>query len=796
MKKIVLAFFLTVFTIPAVAAGPRPALAKPYLVAPIIIDNQNAGEGWIFPREDRKNFALEAEAVLAALRPVLNPDIYQRLENRKSLEKTLSLADLDALGLSSTFSESTLELTIRVPLKSRQQNELSLNYSDLTKMQPLTPSQQSGYLNFRFNQAYGDKKMPLTGNVQFVENIQGFAFESGADYQEHDPFTWRRTDTRLIKDNEEQMLRYTLGDLNVPSRGFQSSPAMGGVAVTREFSIQPYRTARPVSQHEIQIKRASLVEVYVNNQLYSQLRLPPGRFDVRDFPLISGQNNVRVKIKDDLGQEESFDFSLLFENTILNQDFHEFSYNVGAPWSDSGSDRAYEKDKVFTSAFHRMGITNYVTGGFNFQNYLSQNLTGAELSFISNYGYMSIDGAYSQTNSTQSGGGQKIRYRTLDRMFNRDVRTVLSAEFEKQDRGFRGVAVIPTAINAMDQRYDLQINHDFRWVYAGVGAGYEKQYDTDAKRIYRGQVVIPFTPWMRFEVSYNKSYGAVEEDRTLLSFFWSERQGLSTVSSYYDSQAQSFNVSAIKNSLYDYDDYRLRADLTNSAGNTQTLHASGEYLTQPAALRLDQFSTKNDLTNNSVTTFGLNTGLAWIGSQWALTQPINDSFALISLNELPPGNALKINPYGEGAQAQLGPRKQTILRNLTAYYVQPVNLDATSLPVGTLLKREYFAVKNSYRSGILINAELSQKIAVRGRFLKEDGSPIPYASGEIFNDKNQLVDNTLFTTQDGRFYVGGLEPGTYILILDGYGAYAISVQRPAEAAVMDLGLIKLKRGEE
>jgi len=796
LKNIVLAFFLTALSSPTFAAGPRPALAKPYLVAPITIDNQNVGEAWVFPRDERKNFALEAAAILEALRPILAPDIYQRLENRKSVEKTLSLADLDSLGLSSTFSESTLELTIRVPLKSRQQNELSLNYSDVTKTKPLTPTQQSGYLNFRFNQAYSDTKMPLTGNLQFVENIQGFAFESGADYQEHDTHAWRRTDTRLIKDNEEQMLRYTLGDLNVPSRGFQSSPAMGGFAVTREFSIQPYRTARPVSQHEIQIKRPSLVEVYVNNQLYSQLRLPPGRFDVRDFPLISGQNNVRVKIKDDLGQEESFDFSLLFENTILNQDFHEFSYNFGAPWIDSGSDRAYENEKIFTSVFHRMGLTNYVTGGINFQNYLSQNLTGAELSFISDYGYVSIDGAYSQTQSTQSGGGQKIRYRTLDRMFNRDVRTVLTAEFEKQDRGFRGVSVIPSAINAMDQRYDLQINHDFRWLYAGMGAAYEKQYDTEAKRIYRGQVVIPFTPWMRFEVSYNKSYGATEEERTLLSFFWSERQGLSTVSSYYDSQAQTFNVSAIKNSLYDYDDYRLRADLTTAANNTRTLHASGEYLTQPATLRLDQFSTRNDLTDQSITTLGVNTGLAWVGSQWALTQPINDSFALISLNDLPPGQALKVNPYGDGAQAQLGPRKQTILRNLTAYYIQPINLDATSLPVGSLLKREYFAVKSTYRSGILIDGELSQKIAVRGCFLKEDGAPISYASGEIFNEQNQLVDNTLFTTQDGRFYVEGLEPGTYALILDGFLAYTIRVQKPNETPVMELGTIKLKRGEE
>lgn len=796
MKKLLLVLLLVTLSGPVFAAGTRPALAKPYLLAPLIIDSQNAGEAWIFPREERKNFALEAESVLEALRPILTPDLLERLKKRQSVEKTLSLADLDALGISSSFSESTLELTLRIPLKNRQQNELSLNYSDITKLQPLSPTSQSGYFNFRFNQSYGDTKMPLTGNVQFVENFHGFVLESGADFQEYDLHPWRRTDTRISKDDVAHMLRYSLGDLNVASRGFQSSPVMGGVAVAREFSIQPYRTARPVNQREIQIKRPSLVEVYVNSQLYSQMRLPPGRFDVRDFPLISGQNNVRIKIKDDLGQEESFDFSLLYENTILNQDFHEFSYHVGAPWSESGADRAYAKDMLFTSFFHRLGLTNQVTGGVNFQNYLSQNLSGAELSVISNYGYFSFDGAYSQSDSSQSGGAQKLRYRTLDRMFDQDLKTVLTAEFEKQDREFRGVFVNPTTTNAIDQRYDLQINHDFQGLYAGVGVGYEKQYTSDAKRIYRGQVVIPFTPWMRVEVSYNKSYGATEEDRTLLSFFWSEHQGLSTVSSYYDSQAQSFNVSAIKNSLYDYDDYRLRADYTNAAANTRTLHASGEYLTQPAIFRLDQLATKNDFTDNNVTTLGLSTGVAWVGSQVALTQPINDSFAMISLNDLPTGQALKVNPYGEGAQAQLGPRKKTILRNLNSYHVQTVNLDATSLPVGTLLKREYFAVKPTYRSGVLINAELTQKIAVRGYFLSEEGSAVSYVSGEIYNSKKQLVDNTLFTTKDGRFYVEGLDADTYTILLDGYKEIEVHVQKNNDTAVLDLGAIKLKRGEE
>ncbi len=107
----------------------------------------------------------------------------------------------------------------------------------------------------------------------------------------------------------------------------------------------------------------------MNGFLYSQLRLAPGIFNIRDFPLATGQNNVKVKIRDDLGQEETFDFSVLFENTLLGKGVHEFSYSVGLPWTDSGADRAYDNTGAFSTLFHRFGISDQVTLGLNFQNY-------------------------------------------------------------------------------------------------------------------------------------------------------------------------------------------------------------------------------------------------------------------------------------------------------------------------------------------------------------------------------------------------------------------------------------------
>lgn len=798
--RFVLAFFFSAFCFGAFAepTSIRPPLAKPYLIAPIIIDDMNVGEAWIFPRESRRDFAIEAEAVLKALYPYLNTAIYKRLESRKGPEGVLTFKDLDNAGVSTSFSDAALEVRIQVPLRIRKQNDLNLNFGKLEYTQAQRPDKQSGYFNFRFNQSFEYGKLPLAGRVDFVENVNGFVLESSADYLEYSPYPWKRQDTRIRKDDEEKMLRYTVGDLTVPTRGFQYSPAMAGLSVTREFSIQPYRTARPVSNQEIILKRPSTVELYINGNLYSQLRLQPGKFNIRDFPLAAGQNNIRIKVRDDLGQEESFDFSFLYENTILAAGISEFSYNVGMPWRESGGDRAYNSQNNFVSLYHRYGFSNQLTAGLNVQTFGNQSLGGLEISGISNLGYLSTDLAVSQ-NSRTNGAGGRLRYRSLDRMFGQEVKTYLSAEYEKRDYDFQPVSVLTSGQNFVDSRYDIQLNRNFDYhVIAGLGGGYQKSYlPGEDIRSYRGNIMYSISPWMRIELSYLKEVGSRSEERGLVSFYWNERNGLWSSSAYYDSSQKSTNLLVARSNQRNYDDYRFWGTAQNNEGNNSA-NLSAEYLSQVGNIRLDQNSNFLDGKSTSLTTLGVSTGVAWVGNQWALTQPINDSFTLIAANEIPDKQELIINPDGNQGEAKLGPRRATVLPNHTSYYLYQVNLDATSLPTGYLLDKEYYAVKPTYRSGILISAQLHQRVSLRGQLKDESTQALSYVAGGIYNEKGQLVDNTFFTNKEGRFFVEGLEPGSYQLVLDkvGFKPISIVVKKPEGTMMIDLGSVTVQKGGE
>lgn len=782
----------------AYASAARPSLEKPYLKAPVLLDGRPAQEIWIFPRERQEDFSVEAGPLLELLKTELKDDLYLRLKSLERPQGVLTLRDLEDVGFSAQFDAATLELRLALPPRYRKPRDLNLNFVEFGNQKFLRPNQHSGYLNLRSQQSWqygseGDQRLPLTGNVELVENIRGFVFETSVDFQEGDEHQWQRQDTRLRYDDEERMIRYTLGDLTYRSAGFQLSPSLAGLAATREFSIQPYRTLKPLSDTEVVIRRTSLVEIYVNGLLFSQLRLAPGVFNIRDFPLATGQSSIRIKVKDDLGQEETYDFSLLYENSLLAQGEDEFSYAVGFPWTSSEGDRAYDGDGAMVSFFHRRGVTNQLTLGLNFQSYSSQTLLGLEMSGVSRWGYLSAQVAQGSTSAAEAGNAEKMTYRTLEKIDGNQMPVILTIEAENRDKDFRPVDVQGYQDPGMLylRRYDAQLNYRINssWLL-GLGAGVLEYAAQEDQRVYRSNLMIPLTGQMRIEFAYNRMTSASEEDRYLLSFYWNERQGYYSASSYYDSLGNTGNVAVNRHNRYQYDDYRWSASVQKS-DSVQLRSLSGEYLTQPMSIRLDHLNTEQAGESSNTTSLGLNTGFAWVGGHGAFTQPVTDSFVLIRSDSLPQGQSMMVNPRGVKGQAQLGPRNNVVLRDQSSYYRNTVNVDSTSLPMGYLLDREFYGTQNTYRSGILLDLKIRKLVMVRGQMLDSSGRPVVYAAGDVFNQQGQLIDNTFFTNKDGRFMIEGLEPGTYKVITDrgDVGVFTFSVPKEAEK-ILNLGPIK------
>ena len=186
--KILVVLFFCVFAPWAFAAGVRPDLPKPYLVAPVVVDGRNLAEVWVFPRDINKDFMVESASLLEALQPVLKEQNFKILKAlvRKDV---LTLANIEASGMKPFWNEANLELHIAIPLNYRKAQDLSLTYVEVDENKYFRPDKQSGYLNLRLSQPYqygegapSNSHLPLVGRADLVENINGFVLETGTEY--------------------------------------------------------------------------------------------------------------------------------------------------------------------------------------------------------------------------------------------------------------------------------------------------------------------------------------------------------------------------------------------------------------------------------------------------------------------------------------------------------------------------------------------------------------------------------------------------------------------------------------
>jgi outer membrane usher protein len=125
------------------------------------------------------------------------------------------------------------------------------------------------------------------------------------------------------------------------------------------------------------------------------------------------------------------------------------------------------------------------------------------------------------------------------------------------------------------------------------------------------------------------------------------------------------------------------------------------------------------------------------------------------------------------------------LPNLTSYLKTYLNLDPTHLPVGTSLKRESYWLRPGYRGGVTVDLGLHKALFVKGYLNKKSsGSPIGFVSGGIWTAQNQLVTDSFFTDENGRFMLDQLKAGDYILKLNELG------WKPLPFKVVDSGITR------
>lgn len=648
----------------------------------------------------------------------------------------------------------------------------------------------SGFINFRGGMDYvhesaGEEgRAPARLDTDGAINVKGWVLEGRVDYLEDSDRPWQRDDFRLVHDWPEHMVRFAAGDLSYPVTGFQSYQPMLGVSFARNFLLQPYRVTEPTGQSAFLLTSPSRVDVIVNGQRVRTLQLEAGPYDLSDFPVSEGANDIELLITDAAGNVERKRFDMISDQKLLKAGLHEYAYNIGV--ESENADRAFEyhEDMPVFSGFHRYGITDSLTAGISLQVDADMRQAGFSAVSAQTIGTFGLETAVSH-GAEGADGAARLTYQYADS----STRRQFAAAMEYRGGDFGALNADESANRAsfdFNARYTQPIAYD---VTFGAGGRY---------RIMRGDTDDQWS----YSVNFSKAiYGSLSANLTwqhrsidgagmFVGLTWSPHQSDHTLSSSIDtlSQTQDLNWTWREGRRWQAGAGITREDRRlHKTGNMAYAGYRGE-----ASLFHDIITTlaedgggRSQGMTERRSNLRVGTAIAFADDHVALSRPIQNGFVLLGRHENLKGHGIGINPEEEDGkvrdyQARIDAVGPAVLPDAVPYMYRPVKIDTGGLPDMYDIGPDNFVAMPTYKGGAVAVIGSAANIYADGYLAFQDGKPAAMQGGIIRSDDG--TEQEFFTNKEGRFRISRLSSGEHRLVLNDYPGLSARLEIPADAA--------------
>lgn len=753
---------------PAAAQILNPTGHDVRLTVPVMDGNADLGDiALVIDNHDK--ITIPALRLLDLLSEVLTGDVIAKLRQGLAGSDRAGLDAVRSAGIAMHYDPQKIELQVNIPASWRLTRTLQIAPVGGTSPGGYqVPATVSGYINLRT--ALGLTEQGADAGRSTV----AFFLDGAARYQDivlEGQATWRsglfggflRQASRLVYDDVDNIMRFSVGDLSVTGQGFQGTPDIAGFSVARSYGIlQPQMLARPTGRQSFELKLPSTVEVWVNGRLVRRLRLDPGNYDLRDFPFTQGVDDVRVSIADDGGGTQNLNFSLFSDQLQLAQGLSEFGLYAGVETTPGANGPIYSSVPAVTG-FYRRGFSDWLTLGTNIQADERTQMGGLDAILSTNFG------AFGGNVSASSTGGSGLGFAsaaTFHTEFNGGGASSdainLSAEYWSPHFSTLGAAI---SREPLAWRFNASFSHAFdSEFFAGTDLHYSKDWAAASNnQLYR--IFAGWRPNQTFDLTADANYQNAASGTNRLSFHLVLTMQLGSGESAsvgYDSREQEGRIS-----------YQVqRGQGAGAFDATGTLewtprnigvNGSADYYVSAGELGLDQFNNFGAGTMmDARTTLRLGASAAFADGAFSIGRPITDGFAIVDRLANLKGAQVTLNPSSYGYTAGTTFLGTATEPDLSAYSERTITIDAPDAAQDADLGPGAFRVRPPYRGGYRLDAGSEYPVTAIGRLLAEDGTPLALTSGtaiEVAAPGRNPIE--LFTNRDGRFGVTGVRAGRW-----------------------------------
>lgn len=344
------------------AQTPPPSLANERAMPLEVIVNGAKSGTWLF---------VERAGVLYAPRDAFEEWRVQIRSDAPSLEfrgqEYRALSAVPGFKAKVDFANQSLEL-----LFSPQAFALLRMTQELVKKPVVSAVLPSVFVNYdlsysavRPRDSPSTRDLGMLGEIGFSTRLGVLTTSVAARNLTHDrnlgvDRRWIRLESTYTRDFPEQNRTLRFGDTVTRSAMWGRDVYFGGVRYGTNFALTPGFVSQPLPAVSGLSAAPSTVELYVNDVLRQVSNVPTGPFVIDNFPLLTGNGEARLVVRDLLGRETVIVQSFFTSTQLLAAGLHDWSVEAGRVRRDLGLE-SNNYGPGFASGTWRHGYDNDLT---------------------------------------------------------------------------------------------------------------------------------------------------------------------------------------------------------------------------------------------------------------------------------------------------------------------------------------------------------------------------------------------------------------------------------------------------
>lgn len=661
-------------------------------------------------------------------------------------------------GTRVSFDEKTLTVDLTLPPHNLQPQRFDLTTSPKAA-ESFAPA-RSALFNYRLGYAGTDAGSGGTFSLagEAAVSVGDWLVRNQSFHSRSSEATSNiRLETQLIRDDRENLRRFTLGDSVTPGLVLGSGVPFAGISIAKAYQLEPYLNRHPGAGFRGLAEYPSQVDFYVGNTLVLRQNVAPGPFDIRNFSYYGGRRDVRVVVRDVFGREQTVAYPFYFSDQGLAAGLHDYSYQAGWLRGQLGVE-SNDYGRFAFSAFHQYGFTDSWTLGLRSEG-TARMVNGGSDVFYRNeaLGLFALHAAASRDrDSGRDGHALSISHAFL--------RGEFSSQLVWQRFSPYYVILANGAIPRLPQR-------DFSASLGYSSAGF-------------GSLNLGFTrlelprelPARSVSLSYSRPLVQGMNLVTLLRRQLSDPPGNEFFIGlqYVPRPEQNLNLTAqrdlhgVRTTTLSWANQVPRGEGTAYSLNVQR-QQTPEGVNLILAPRLDLYTryatlsgeiTRFDAAATKTTGYSLalSGALVAAGGHLLASRPIADAFAIVEL--VPPLAGVRVYENNQEV-GRTDTRGRILLPNIASYSNNYASLANADVPIEYTIERIGRTFSPSLRSGLLVPFNVARLRSFGGRFvyrLTGTSRPLEYHLVMLTTQEGAVE---IPTAKDGEFYVENLPAGQH-----------------------------------